>query len=53
VLGSTRDPSTAADERDLRFALEDCYREMAKAMTGSERIHLVDLANSVRPRTRT
>ncbi|HEV8175748.1 MAG TPA: tetratricopeptide repeat protein [Actinoplanes sp.] len=42
-----------ADERGVRFALEDAYREMAKAAHGSEKIRLVDLANASRPRTRT
>nr|WP_236718411.1 serine/threonine-protein kinase [Actinoplanes sp. TFC3] len=42
-----------APERDVRFALEGAYREMARAATGSEKVRLVDLANSVRPRTRT
>ena len=42
-----------AGERDLRFALEKAYREMARAAHGPERIRLVDLANTSRPRTRT
>jgi serine/threonine-protein kinase PknG len=42
-----------ADERGLRFALEEAYREMARAAHGPERIRLVDLANASRPRTRT
>jgi serine/threonine-protein kinase PknG len=53
VLGNGHDPTTPADERDVRFALEDSYRAIAKAHSGPERIRLVDLANSVRPRTRT
>ena len=40
-------------ERDIRFALESAYREMARAAHGPERIRLVDLANESRPRTRT
>jgi serine/threonine-protein kinase PknG len=43
----------SADERALRFALEESYREMAQAVHGPERIRLVDLANASRPRTRT
>jgi serine/threonine-protein kinase PknG len=42
-----------AREREVRFALEGAYREMARAVHGSEKISLVDKANSVRPRTRT
>ncbi|GAA2509059.1 serine/threonine-protein kinase [Winogradskya humida] len=42
-----------AREREVRFALEGAYREMARAVSGSEKISLVDKANSVRPRTRT
>jgi len=42
-----------AGERDVRFALEDAYREMARAAQGPEKIRLVDLANAARPRTRT
>jgi serine/threonine-protein kinase PknG len=41
------------EERDLRFALETAYREMARAAHGPERVRLVDLANAARPRTRT
>jgi serine/threonine-protein kinase PknG len=54
VLGAARTPTggTAA-ERDVRFALEGCYREMARSQRGAERIRLVDLANATRPRTRT
>jgi serine/threonine-protein kinase PknG len=54
VLGGARTATggTAA-ERDLRFALEGCYREMARSHRGDERIQLVDLANATRPRTRT
>ena len=51
VLGATR--SGQAGERDVRFALEGAYREMAKAAHGTEKIRLVDLANAARPRTRT
>jgi serine/threonine-protein kinase PknG len=43
----------SADERALRFALEEAYRLMAQAAHGPEKIHLVDLANASRPRTRT
>jgi serine/threonine-protein kinase PknG len=39
-------------ERDLRFAVEGSYRELAHwAARNSERIQLVDRANQVRPRT--
>ncbi|GID28375.1 serine/threonine-protein kinase [Paractinoplanes brasiliensis] len=51
VLGSTRSGKIA--ERDIRFALEEAYREMARAAHGAEKIRLVDLANTSRPRTRT
>ncbi|GIM92279.1 serine/threonine-protein kinase [Paractinoplanes toevensis] len=51
VLGPTR--SGEVRERDVRFALETAYREMAQAAHGPERIRLVDLANASRPRTRT
>jgi len=51
VLGSAR--SGDVRERDIRFALEDAYREMALAAHGPEKIRLVDLANASRPRTRT
>jgi serine/threonine-protein kinase PknG len=41
-------------ERDLRFALERCYRALARlAGTVQERVELVDRANAVRPRTLT
>ncbi len=41
-------------ERDLRFAVERSYRELARwAGSSSERIELVDRANQVRPRTWT
>jgi serine/threonine-protein kinase PknG len=51
VLGT---PGTGdAGERDVRFALEGAYREMARAAQGPEKIRLVDLANAARPRTRT
>ncbi|BFU44245.1 hypothetical protein KRMM14A1004_24820 [Krasilnikovia sp. MM14-A1004] len=43
----------SAGERDVRFALEGAYREMAHAAHGAEKIRLVDLANAARPRTRT
>ncbi|GIF22507.1 serine/threonine-protein kinase PknG [Actinoplanes tereljensis] len=51
VLGTAR--SGEVRERDVRFALETAYREMAQAAHGPERIRLVDLANASRPRTRT
>jgi serine/threonine-protein kinase PknG len=51
VLGPARNGQ--AGERDVRFALEDAYREMARAAHGPEKIQLVDLANAARPRTRT
>ncbi|GAA0581669.1 serine/threonine-protein kinase [Paractinoplanes ferrugineus] len=51
VLGATRGGQVG--ERDVRFALEHAYREMAQAAHGPERIRLVDLANASRPRTRT
>jgi serine/threonine-protein kinase PknG len=51
VLGAAR--GGQADERDVRFALEGAYREMARAAHGPEKIRLVDLANASRPRTRT
>ncbi|MEU4236721.1 tetratricopeptide repeat protein [Actinoplanes sp. NPDC026619] len=51
VLGAAR--SGEVRERDIRFALESAYREMAQAVHGPERIRLVDLANASRPRTRT
>ena len=51
VLG--RPEGTPAGERDLRFALEGAYREMARAAHGPEKISLVDRANTARPRTRT
>jgi serine/threonine-protein kinase PknG len=51
VLGAAR--SGQVGERDVRFALESAYREMAQATHGPERIRLVDLANASRPRTRT
>lgn len=42
------------DERGLRFGLESCYRSLARlAATVTERVELVDLANSVRPKTLT
>jgi serine/threonine-protein kinase PknG len=41
-------------ERDLRFAVERSYRELARwASRNSERIDLVDRANQIRPRTWT
>jgi serine/threonine-protein kinase PknG len=43
----------SADERGVRFALEEAYREMARAVHGADRIRLVDQANAARPRTRT
>ncbi|WP_111647904.1 serine/threonine-protein kinase [Actinoplanes lutulentus] len=51
VLGRTG--SGTAGERDVRFALEAAYREMARAAHGPEKIRLVDQANAARPRTRT
>ncbi|MEV0897512.1 tetratricopeptide repeat protein [Actinoplanes sp. NPDC049802] len=51
VIGGT--PAEKSPERDVRFALESAYREMARASHGTEKIRLVDLANAVRPRTRT
>jgi serine/threonine-protein kinase PknG len=51
VLGRTG--SGDAGERDVRFALEAAYREMARAAHGTEKIRLVDQANAARPRTRT
>ena len=44
----------ALSERDLSFALERGYRELARRATSSnERIRLVDRANEIRPRTWT
>ncbi|WP_433290640.1 tetratricopeptide repeat protein [Actinoplanes sp. CA-030573] len=51
VLGPARGGEVT--ERDVRFALEGAYREMAQAAHGREKIRLVDLANASRPRTRT
>jgi len=51
VLGASRQGQVR--ERDVRFALEGAYREMAQAAHGPEKIRLVDLANASRPRTRT
>ncbi|MCY1145000.1 protein kinase [Actinoplanes sp. Pm04-4] len=51
VLGPARNGNIR--ERDIRFALEEAYREMARAAHGAEKIRLVDLANASRPRTRT
>jgi serine/threonine-protein kinase PknG len=51
VLGPAR--SGEVREREIRFALESAYREMAQAAHGPDRIRLVDLANASRPRTRT
>jgi serine/threonine-protein kinase PknG len=51
VIGG--EPAERQPERDVRFALESAYREMARATHGTEKIRLVDLANAVRPRTRT
>jgi serine/threonine-protein kinase PknG len=53
VLGAHGRAGGDAAERDVRFALEGCYREMARSHQGAERIRLVDLANATRPRTRT
>ena len=42
----------AVTERDLRFGMESAYRSLARlADDRGARIELVDLANSVRPRT--
>jgi len=38
-------------EEPVRLALEQAYRDMARLATGDEKIHLVDLANQVRPMT--
>lgn len=38
-------------EKPLRFALEKCYRDLARHVTHAERIALVDRANEVRPWT--
>jgi serine/threonine-protein kinase PknG len=43
----------SADERRVRLALEREYRTLARVSAGPDRIRLVDLANSVRPRTLT
>jgi len=51
VLGTGR--SGEVSERDIRFALETAYREMAQAAHGPDKIRLVDRANAARPRTRT
>jgi serine/threonine-protein kinase PknG len=51
VLGGARSGDTG--EKDVRFALEDAYREMARATHGPDKIRLVDMANAARPRTRT
>jgi serine/threonine-protein kinase PknG len=51
VIGG--EPAERQPERDVRFALESAYREMARSAHGTEKIRLVDLANAVRPRTRT
>jgi serine/threonine-protein kinase PknG len=41
-------------ERGMRFGLEQCYRSLARqASTVAERVELVDLANSIRPKTTT
>ncbi|GAB1641083.1 tetratricopeptide repeat protein [Krasilnikovia sp. MM14-A1259] len=53
VLGGSAANNGAATDRDVRFALEAAYREMAHAAHGAEKIRLVDLANAARPRTRT
>jgi serine/threonine-protein kinase PknG len=42
------------DERDLRFGIERCYRDLAhQAVDANERVRLVDRANALRPRTLT
>jgi serine/threonine-protein kinase PknG len=53
VLGGSVGGTGTADERRVRFALEDSYRQMAQAAHGPEKIRLVDRANESRPRTRT
>jgi serine/threonine-protein kinase PknG len=53
VLGGSVGGTGTADERRVRFALEDAYRQMAQAAHGPEKIRLVDRANESRPRTRT
>jgi serine/threonine-protein kinase PknG len=40
------------DERELRLALEDTYRERARLVSDiSTRVALVDRANAIRPKT--
>jgi len=53
VLGAASQPDAVVVEREVRFALEGAYREMARATAGPEKVRLVDQANAVRPRTRT
>lgn len=61
VRASKRTPSPGAkvfghnlSERSLRFALERCYRTLARlAGEPGRRIELVDKANAIRPRTLT
>ncbi len=50
--GDSRVLGCRMTEPDLRVALEDCYRVLARhASTAVERIVLVDRANRIRPRT--
>jgi serine/threonine-protein kinase PknG len=53
-LPGTRVLGCDLSERDVRFALERCYRSLAR-MAGSpeQRVDLVDKANAIRPRTLT
>jgi serine/threonine-protein kinase PknG len=52
--GDTRLLGHLVDERELRVALERCYRGLARrAESRAERIRLVDDANRTRPRTWT
>ena len=49
---SMRVMGRSLEEQQVRLGLEHSYRELARlAATGDERIRLIDLANSVRPRT--
>ncbi|HEY2126191.1 MAG TPA: tetratricopeptide repeat protein [Streptosporangiaceae bacterium] len=51
-LGSGSLLGCPLDERALRFALEQCYRDQARlAPDRRHRVELIDLANVVRPRT--
>jgi serine/threonine-protein kinase PknG len=52
VPGGQKLLDRAVNERDLRFGMEHAYRSLARlADDRGTRIELVDLANSVRPRT--